>query len=106
MVNGVATTVRKTDGTSVTYHETEVVNFDENKIVLDSGGWKTVTTKRRMNQISSQYNLGYSVVQKKNKWFVNYKGKTIPFKDKMILKVRGVPIITSRGVRVGRKLQM
>lgn len=38
--------------TNVVYHETAVVKFNAEKIILNSGGWRTNTTKLRMNQAS------------------------------------------------------
>lgn len=66
---------------SIIYHNTEVVlvERDKNLITLNTGGWKSNTTKLRMNQASQQFNLGYSVYQKDYSWYVDYKGKTIPF---------------------------
>jgi hypothetical protein len=62
--------------TKVSYHHTAVVSFNEKKIVLDNGGYRTVTTKARMNQASNQFNLGFSVYQKDYKWYVDFKGVT------------------------------
>lgn len=88
-VRGVATTVvRGEDKTHVTYHQTRVVSFDHDKIVLDTGGWKTATTKARMNQASNEYNLGYRVYQKDFEWFVAYKGQTIPFGGSRVVLLR------------------
>lgn len=82
-----ATTVFKEGGwTKVVYHNTVVVKFNKNKIVLDSGMWFTNTTKTRMNQASNQFNLGFAVFQENFEWFVDYKGKTMKFKDGMVLK--------------------
>ena len=71
--------------TSVVYHSTAVVQFNHDKIILNSGGWDTRTTKTRMNQASSQYNLGFEVYQVNYSWYVDYDGETIPFADGMIL---------------------
>ena len=71
--------------TSVVYHSTAVVQFNNEKIILNSGGWETATTKTRMNQASSQYNLGFEVYQVNYTWYVEYEGETIPFADGMIL---------------------
>lgn len=66
-----------TDGvTRITYHSTDVVSFDRNEIILNTGGYRTVTTKNRMNQASRQFNLGYSVFQRNHEWYVAYKGLT------------------------------
>ena len=71
--------------TSVVYHSTAVVQFDDDKIILNSGGWETVTTKTRMNQASNEYGLGFDVYQVDFTWYVAYKGETIPFKDGIVL---------------------
>ena len=68
----------------VTYHSTVVVKASHNGILLNTGGWKTATTKTRMNQASNQYDLGYRVFQKDYEWFVTYQGETLPFIGKTI----------------------
>ena len=71
-----ATSVRQEDGlTVIRYHYTDIVKFDDKRIILNTGGWYTATTKTRMNQASNQFNLGYKVFQKDNAWFVSYSGK-------------------------------
>lgn len=56
----------------VTYHSTVVVKATKNEIVLDTGGWKTATTKTRMNQASNQYGLGFRVRQVDGEWLVDH----------------------------------
>jgi len=82
------TTVRGDNGAiSVVYWYTEVVKVTPCNIVLNTGGWETVTTKTRMNQASNQFGLGFNVYQKNWNWFVEYKGKTHEFKgDSITLK--------------------
>lgn len=68
------TSVMVTNGMgTVVYHRTPVVHWDAQKIVLDTGGWFTNTTKSRMNQASNQFGLGYTVWQKDRAWYVRYK---------------------------------
>ena len=70
----------------VKYHNTEIVKKKWNgHIVLNSGGWKTYTTKQRMNQASTEFDLGYYVYQDKFEWFVDYGGLTLEFTDNMVL---------------------
>jgi len=71
--------------TNVVYHQTAVVKFNHEKIILNSGGWNTATTKSRMNQASNQFDLEYYVFQKDFAWYVDFKGKTVDFKDRMEL---------------------
>jgi hypothetical protein len=70
----------------VTFHSTQVVKFNDKIIVLNSGGYHTATTKTRINQASSQFNLEYSVSQRDYSWYVTFKGKEIDFTDNMTLK--------------------
>jgi len=75
--------------TYVIYHSTAVVKYDFDKIILNTGGWRTSTTKTRMNQSSNQFNLGFQVYQKDFDWFVDYCGKTYNFdEDELIIKRR------------------
>ena len=83
----------KDDMLSVVYHNTEVVKVRNNRyITLNNGGYYTATTKRRMNQASQQYNLGFSVYQSDFTWYVRcgddiepyYNGITIDKETKLI----------------------
>lgn len=68
----------------VQYHATIVVRWNDKRIILNTGGYETVTTKTRMNQASNQYGLGYSVYQKDHQWFVTFKGETMPFEGETL----------------------
>ena len=80
-VGTVHTNVRTVDGVkSITYHDTIVVEFDDNTIWLDTGGWYTITTKTRMNQAANQFDLGFQVWQSKGEWYVKRPdGETVQF---------------------------
>lgn len=81
------TTISALDGwTCVTYHSTIIVKYNDAQIVLNSGGWHTQTTKRKMMQASNQFNLGFKVEQRDGNWFVHYQGKILSFVDGMILR--------------------
>ncbi len=80
-VGRVATTVKRKGKTLIVrYHQTDVVKATDKTVVLNTGGWKSVTTKNRMNQASRQYGLGYSVFQEKGVWFVQQGKKVREFK--------------------------
>lgn len=72
--------------TCVSYRNTVVAKWNPFEIILDTGGWYTVTTKRRMNQASNEFNLGFSVSQVKGDWIVSFKGKDTLFYDGMTLQ--------------------
>ena len=68
----------------VTYHQTNIVTWKDGKVTLNSDGWQTVTTKRKMNQASHQFALGFGVYQKDYDWFVDLpNGETVPYQDNM-----------------------
>ena len=83
-VSGVATSIRRDqDGyTCVRYHQTDVVRFKDESIILNTGGWFTATTKVRMNQASNQFGLGFHVYQKSHEWFVRMEdGRVLRMTD-------------------------
>ena len=74
------TTVKTENGTTkVVYWSTPVVSFNDKEIILNTGNYRTNTTKTRMNQTSSQFGLGFYVFQKNYDWFVEFKGNIEPF---------------------------
>ena len=73
--------VRGDGGYGIRLHDTEVVIHYEDRIVLDSGGYKTVTTKSRMNDYSP-----HMIYQKNHVWYVNDE---IPFEDDITLYNNG-----------------
>ena len=77
------------DHGGVTYIQTNIVYWRDGFVTLDSGGWETVTTKRKMNQASRQFGLGFSVYQRDYIWFVDTPDETgIKFYDGIQFKVR------------------
>lgn len=92
------TTVTCTKGRiSVVYVATLIVDVDpDGNVTLDSGGWQTVTTKRKMCQAARQFGLDYAVFQRKGDWFVDvwsdalkaYLGLNMPFHDGMTFNPR------------------
>ena len=71
--------------TNVVYFNTTVVSFNNEVIFLDSGRYLTKSTKDRMNQTSSEYNLGYHVFQQRGNWFVSFGNYVHEFEDGMCL---------------------
>ena len=55
---------------------------------LTTGGWRTVTTKRKLNQAASEFSLELSIWQKNREWFVRDRTGTVhEFYDGMIIPV-------------------
>lgn len=86
MIGKHATTIASDNlHTIVTFHHTQIVKFNINEIILNSGGWQTATTKLRMNQTSETFNLGYTIYQKNFEWFIKYKNINYEFYDNIKL---------------------
>lgn len=62
--------------TRIVYHSTCIVEFDEKQIILRTGGWDTVTTRRKMNQASRQFDLGFTVYRADGQSLVTLNSKT------------------------------
>jgi hypothetical protein len=84
VVRGVATAIEHDEqGTHVRYHSTRVVSIHTNgSVTLRTGGYRTNTTKCRMNQAANQYGLGFHVYQQDFEWFVQIGDKDIAFDDR------------------------
>jgi len=87
------TTITKgNEKTKVTLYETDVISWDAKNIKLNSGGWRTQTTKNRINQASNEYGLGIKVYQFQGIWYVKNNNsigcnnRILPFKDGMIIE--------------------
>jgi hypothetical protein len=92
-VSGVATSVYTDDNSAlcVRYHQTVVwQKTAEGSIILRTGGWRTATTKARMNQAFNQFGPACSVYQKKGAWFVRSRetGTDVPFDDDTLVLTR------------------
>lgn len=85
-VSGRATTiVRGPDlGVGVQYHNTVVAYLRSGVVTLNSGGWRTNTTKLRMNQFANQFCASkFSVYQRDYEWFVRTPQGDVEFFDGM-----------------------
>lgn len=82
-------------GNAVNYRGTDVVTYNaDGSITLRTGGWKTATTKHRMNQ----YGRGVHVYQQKGGWFVVWQGLIYNYYDGMTLYADGRVIEQDGGV--------
>ena len=73
--------VRHEDYIGVLLHDTEVVKFYPNYVILTSGGWKTATTKDRINSYAPTY-----LTQRMSLWYI--RGGEL-FYDEMKLDYQG-----------------
>lgn len=63
------------------YHQTPVVASKNGKYWLNNGGYKTSTTKERINRYCP-----FRVFQEDYDWYVNYQNERIDFENGMILE--------------------
>ncbi len=69
----------KAGETRVMYYKTAIVTFNDETIILNTGGWWTRSTKARMNKLSWYFKLGFRVFQKEGVWFVEYGDEVHPY---------------------------
>jgi hypothetical protein len=79
--------IKGEDYVAVVLHRTPVVKVGDGLggvITLNSGGWRTPTTKTRMNQVANAWELGFNVYQKDFEWYVSMAdGEVREFADGM-----------------------
>lgn len=84
---GTATLKIETEnGFKIRYHATDVIEYKDNEIILNNGGYYTVTTKKRINEYLP-HNL--YVEQKNFEWFLvdREKNTRVPFENGMTVKI-------------------
>lgn len=73
------------DASYVMLHGNHIATINETSIELYTCGYKTVTTKSRLNAILLEHGNGARVYQKDYEWFVNDMNTTVPFTEGMVL---------------------
>ena len=73
-----------TNVADVYLHDNLIARIGETWIELFDGGWRTATTKSRLNAILAEHGNGDKVFQKKGEWFVTFSDYrdnkvTVPF---------------------------
>ena len=72
----------------VRLHSTYIVKFRANgDVIIDSGGWRTVTTKERINRYAFA-DTPDGVYQEDFDWFVRMGDEVLPFRDGMTRQTR------------------
>ena len=81
--NNTRLTIYKNGDKTLKLHNTDIIKWQGNKIILNSGGWDTLTTRARFNEFLPEQ---IRIFRKKGKTFVNYCGGIAEFKDNMDLR--------------------
>lgn len=99
-VRGVATAIfTDSEGTHVLYHNTRVVTMHKDgSVTLRTGGWRTNTTRLRMNQTFNQFGIPLTVYQKNFDWFVESTDERWPWKAEMAGDTMHVPCANGHAV--------
>lgn len=78
------------DHIAMRLHNTDIVMYrPDGAIVLDSGGWRTVTTKQRMNEALPG---GVYLFQHKREWFIHERGNEQAFYDGLVVSRDGTVV--------------
>ena len=67
-------------------HGNHIATIGEGFIQLFDGGWRTATTKSRLNSLLFAHGADDHVFQKKGEWFVSTNSGTVKFTTGMILR--------------------
>lgn len=77
---------------AVRLHQTDVVTMHpDGTYTLDSGGWKTTTTKDRINRYAP-----HSLYAEKQEWWYRANGIRYRFQDGMVVTLTGVVSLRGR----------
>jgi hypothetical protein len=77
-------------GGAVKFHDTIIVDWNVAEITLNTGGFQTPSTRRRMNQVAEVSDLGFHVYQDAYALYCSYRGDNYKFRDNR-LTLRRVP---------------
>lgn len=69
----------------ILHHTSVFVKYSDGSIVLNSGGWRTNTTKTAINRAFDLLGIKARVWQKNFNWKLTYEGVTTQFEDGMVV---------------------
>lgn len=99
-----ATVVSRRVGRAVVrYHATDVVVAGSGgTVTLNSGGWRTATTKRRINAFLPE---GWHLYQHRHEWFLRAPdGREVPFADGITLLPDGTAVVRTLAALLAESL--
>ena len=71
--------------TTVRYHNTDILTFNSDEIIIRTGGWKTPSTKDKINLAAGKYGLGFYIRQKNFEWYVVIRNNEYIMKDDIFI---------------------
>ena len=83
---------------AVRYHRTDVATLHPDcSVTLRSGGWRTLTTKRRINQAFEFFGIPARLYQRQHEWYVGaHGGDSIEFQDGITVRLDGGKLVAAR----------
>lgn len=73
------------EGIIADLYDTRILEIRPGYIKFNSGGWRTMHTKKCMNLVLSELGLPAYVRQKGGVWYVEHRGQSFEFKDGYVL---------------------
>lgn len=84
----------------VILHNTTVFTMADGVVTLNSGGWRTSTTKVAINRAFDLLNVPARLWQKNFEWYVTFDGLTLDFHDGIRLDGRLRSVMSKLGIPV------
>ncbi len=73
---------------AIRLHKTDIITWRANKVILNTNGWQTLTSKARMNEYLPTFK-GVRVYQSKHIWYVNTPEGAVEYYDGIELDYDG-----------------
>lgn len=79
-------TVYHEDGyTCYKYYNTIICKVNDDECILNSGNWRTNSTKKFINRILNYHNFNVQIFQKNFNWYTKYSNRVCDFIDNIII---------------------
>ena len=80
--------------TVVTLHTTDIVRAGSHYVTLNSGGWHSYTTKKRMNEAMREFGHRIDIYQRNHEWFVSTPAGEFEYFDGITIdRSNGQPVM-------------
>lgn len=102
VANNTVMYIRPNGNKVIRFHHTDIIEFTQGGLILRSGGWKTSTTRERINSFLPR---GIYIRQIKREWTVQTDKSAEVFYDGMLIPL-GCVITGAKAVKFYRKLNI
>lgn len=77
------------EGVIADLYDTRILEYKPGNVRFNSGGWRTMHTKKCMNLVLAALGLEVYVKQVKGAWYIVHKGQSYEFQDGYVLNLGG-----------------